>query len=386
MTGSYDAIVVGLGAMGAAATYQLARRGARVLGIDQYSPPHELGSTHGETRITRIACGEGPEYTAFARRSHEIWRELEAETGLELLTQNGFLAISGAGNRSANHGVADFLGGTVAAAKAGGVRHEILDAATMRRRYPAFNVADGDTAYHDSVGGFVRPEQCITAQLRTAARLGAELSLNEQVVSFEQADAGVTVKTGKQTYRGRQLVVAAGAWLPGLLGPALAGSFMVTRQVLYWFRAKSEAAHAEFAPERFPVYIWQLPRYQSIYGFPALGGIEEGVKLATEQYDVATTPQSVSRTVDADETREMYETYVEPFFPGLSSTCVKRKACLYTWVDNARFIIDRHPDMDRVIVASPCSGHGFKHSAGIGELLAEMALDSKKADPKFAFR
>jgi sarcosine oxidase len=386
MTGSYDAIVLGLGAMGAAATYQLARRGARVLGIDQYSPPHELGSTHGETRITRIACGEGPEYTAFARRSHEIWRELEAETGLELLTQNGFLAISGAGNRSSNHGVADFLGGTVAAAKAVGVRHEILDAATMRRRYPAFNVADGDTAYHDSVGGFVRPEPCITAQLGTATRLGAELSLNEQVVSFEQADAGVTVRTDKQTYRGRQLIVAAGAWLPGLLGPALAGSFMVTRQVLYWFRARSEAAHADFAPERFPVYIWQLPRYQSIYGFPALGGIEEGVKLATEQYDVATMPQSVSRTVDADETREMYETYVEPFFPGLSPVCVRHKVCLYTWVDNARFIIDRHPALDRVIVASPCSGHGFKHSAGIGELLAEMITDGKKPDPKFAFR
>jgi sarcosine oxidase len=386
MPESYDAIVLGLGAMGAAATYQLARRGARVLGIDQYAPPHEFGSTHGETRITRVACGEGPEYTAFAQRSHEIWRELEAETGLELLTQNGFLAISGAGNRSSNHGVADFLGGTVAAAKAGGVRHEILDAATIRRRHPAFNVADGDTAYHDSVGGFVRPEQCITAQLRTATRLGAELSLNEQVVSFEQADAGVSVRTGKQTYRGRQLIVAAGAWLPGLLGPALAGSFMVTRQVLYWFRARSEAAHAEFAPERFPVYIWQLPRHQSIYGFPAVGGIEEGVKLATEQYDVATTPQSVSRTVDADEIREMYETYVEPFFPGLSPVCVRHKVCLYTWVDNARFIIDRHPALDRVIVASPCSGHGFKHSAGIGELLAEMVLDGKKPNPRFAFR
>jgi len=236
------------------------------------------------------------------------------------------------------------------------------------------------------VGGFVRPEPCITAQLGTATRLGAELSLNEQVVTFEQADAGVTVRTDKQTYRGRQLIVAAGAWLPGLLGPALAGSFMVTRQVLYWFRARSEAAHADFAPERFPVYIWQLPRYQSIYGFPALGGIEEGVKLATEQYDVATTPQSVSRTVDADETREMYETYVEPFFPGLSPVCVRHKVCLYTWVDNARFIIDRHPALDRVIVASPCSGHGFKHSAGIGELLAEMITDGKKPDPKFAFR
>ena len=369
----------------AAATYQLARRGAKVLGIDQFSPPHELGSTHGETRITRVACGEGPEYTAFAARSHEIWRELEAETGLELLTQNGFLAISGGGDRSSNHGVADFLGGTVAAAKAAGIGHEILDAAAMRRRYPAFGVADGDTAYHDSVGGFVRPEECITAQLRMATRFGATLGLDERVVAFDQADGVVTVRTEKGTYRARQLIVSAGAWLPGLLGPALSGSFMVTRQVLYWFRARSEAAHADFVPERFPVYIWQLPRHQSIYGFPALGGIEDGVKLATEQYDVATTPQSVSRTVDADETREMYETYVEPFFPGLSPVCVRRKVCMYTWVDKARFIIDRHPALDRVIVASPCSGHGFKHSAGIGELLAEMVTAGRKPDPRFAF-
>src|SRR5499427_8430612 len=158
MQDTYDAIVLGLGAMGSAATYQLARRGAKVLSIDQYAPPHELGSSHGETRITRIACGEGPEYAAFARRSHEIWRELEAELGVELLTQNGFLAITGTGERAANHGVSKFLDATVAAAKASGVAYELLDAAAIRQRYPAFGVADGDQAYHDAVGGFVRPE------------------------------------------------------------------------------------------------------------------------------------------------------------------------------------------------------------------------------------
>lgn len=385
MPETYDAIVLGLGAMGAAATYQLARRGARVLGIDRYAPPHEFGSTHGDTRITRIACGEGPEYSAFAARSHEIWRELEAETGLDLLTQNGFLAISGAGNRSANHGVAQFLDATVAAARSAGVSYEILDGATLRRRYPALNVADGDQAYHDTVGGFARPENCVTAQLRAAVARGAELRLGETVLSFLQHDGSVTVATDKHTYSASQLIVAAGAWLPAMLKPALAANFMVTRQVLYWFRARSEAAHAEFLPERFPVYIWQLPAPQSIYGFPATGGLDEGVKLATEQYDVATTPDSVSRTVPPEEVRAMYETYVEPFFPGLSPVCVRSKTCLYTWVDKARFIIDRHPDSDRVVVASPCSGHGFKHSAGIGELLAEMVTIGRKPDPRFAF-
>jgi sarcosine oxidase len=385
MQDTYDAIVLGLGAMGAAATYQLAKRGAKVLGIDQYAPPHEFGSTHGDTRITRIACGEGPEYSAFARRSHEIWRELEAATGMDLLTQNGFLAISGAGQRSANHGVAKFLEATVDAAKAAGIDYRILDTAALRQRYPALRLTDGDTAYHDAVGGFVRPESCITAQLQTATARGAELRLNEKVVSFSQADGSVTVTTNKGVYEAGQLIVSAGAWLPAMLKPALAKPFTVTRQVLYWFRARSEREHAQFAPERFPVYIWQLPAHQSIYGFPATGGLEEGVKLATEQYDVSTTPEQVSRTVGPDEVREMFETYVGPFFPGLSPVCVRHKVCLYTWVDNARFIIDRHPDFERIVIASPCSGHGFKHSAGIGELLAEMVTDGRKPDPKFAF-
>ena len=129
------------------------------------------------------------------------------------------------------------------------------------------------------------------AQLQTAAALGADLALGEKVVSFAQDGSSVTVKTDKDVYRAGQLIVAAGAWLPGMLKPDLASRFMVTRQVLYWFRARSEGAHALFSPERFPVYIWQLPAPQSIYGFPATGGLEEGVKLATEQYDVATTPE-----------------------------------------------------------------------------------------------
>jgi sarcosine oxidase len=383
---AYDAVVLGLGAMGAAATYQLARRGARVLGIDRYSPPHEFGSTHGDTRVTRVACGEGPEYSVFAARSHQIWRELEAELGMDLFTQNGLLVLFGPGKRAANHSVADFRGATVDAAKKAKLDYEILDTAQIRQRYPAFNVADGDEAYHDDVGGFVRPERCVTAQLQKAKALGADLHLNETVISFDQAGGSVTVKTDKDTYHAKQLIVAAGSWLSDFLKPALAGQFKVTRQVLYWFRAKGATEHAQFSPERFPVYIWQVPAPQPIYGFPATGGLEEGVKIATEQNHSVTTPDTVARAVGPDEIGEMYETYVGPYFPSLSPTCVRHKVCLYTQVDRARFIIDRHPDADRVIVASPCSGHGFKHSAGIGELLAQMALGEKHQDiARFAF-
>jgi sarcosine oxidase len=383
---AYDVAVLGLGAMGAAATYQLARRGARVLGIDRYAPPHEFGSTHGDTRITRIACGEGPEYTAFAVRSHQVWRELEAELGVDLFTQNGLLVIFGPGQRAANHSVADFRGATVDAAKKAKLDYEMLDTATIRGRYPALNVADGDEAYHDTVGGFVRPERCVAAQLQRAKALGADLQLNETVISFDQTGGSVSVTTDKDTYVAKELIVAAGPWLPDFLKGALAQHFKVTRQVLYWFRARGAREHAQFSPERFPVYIWQLPAPQPIYGFPATGSLEEGVKLATEQGHSTTKPDAVARAVGPDEIRAMYDTYVGPYFLGLSPVCVRHKVCLYTQVDRARFVIDRHPDAQRVIIASPCSGHGFKHSAGVGELLAQMALGEPHQDiARFGF-
>ena len=235
-------------------------------------------------------------------------------------------------------------------------------------------MTDSDQAYHDNVGGFVRPERCITAQLQTAKARGAELRLNEKVVSFDQVDGSVTVKTDKGTYRAAELIVSAGAWLPGILKPALAGPFMVTRQVLYWFRARSEGEHAQFAPERFPVYIWQVPAPQSIYGFPATGGLEEGVKLATEQDHVTTTPEAVARTVGPDEMREMYDTYVGPYFPGRRPSASGTRSVFTPRSTAPASSSIGTPTLNRVIVASPCSGHGFKHSAGIGELLAQMVL------------
>ena len=384
MPKTHDAIVLGLGAMGAATTYQLARRGASVLGIDQYQPPHAFGSSHGDTRITRIACGEGPEYSAFARRSHEIWRALEAETGNELLTQNGLLVLAGPGERAPSHGVPQFLAATVDAADKAGLSYERLDSAELRRRYPALATGDGDEAYFDTVSGFVRPEACIRVQLERAAALGATLRTGERMLSFAADGDGVRVTTDKGSYAAKELVLTMGAWLPGMLAPPLAAAFRVTRQALYWFRARDAAAHAAFAPGRFPVYIWQVPRPQVIYGFPATGPLEEGVKIATEQEIVTTTADTVDRTVSEAETRAMYETYVAPFLPGLSPHCVKSKVCLYTQVAGARFVIDRLPGQPRVVVASPCSGHGFKHSAAIGEVLAGMVLDGRAPDPRFS--
>jgi sarcosine oxidase len=389
----YDTIVLGLGAMGSAALYQLSRRETSVLGIDQFHPPHELGSSHGDTRITRIACGEGKEYSAFATRSHEVWRELERATGRELLTQNGLLVISGPGERSSGNGVPAFLQNTIDAANAARVPYEMLSGLEARRRFPAFNLRDDDTVYFDKIGGFVRPEACVQAQLEQAEANGADVRFNEAVTAFAQRGDVVEIKTARATYTARRLIVAAGAYLPDLLSAAHRAPFTVRRQVLYWFRAKDESFDS-FRPERLPVYIWQLLASQGVYGFPATHGPEDGIKIATAQFEDATTPQTVDRTVSALEAKAMYETYVAPYFPALLPVPVRTKVCLYTCVEESRFIIDRHPEHDRIIIASPCSGHGFKHSAGIGDALAQMALgetvvrlNGKRVDmSRFAFR
>ena len=356
MEQSFDAIVLGLGAMGSAATYQLASRGAYVLGIDQFKPPHELGSTHGETRITRIACGEGPEYSPFAKRSHEIWRDLESRTGRDLFTQNGLLVISGKGQRAPGHENPEFLKTTVEAAEAAKVRYEMLDGKTIRERFPAFNVNEDDQAYFDEVSGFVQPESCVEAQLQLAAAWGAVLRFYEKVLKFEPDGDGVQVTTGVSTYRANKIIITAGPWINEVVG--LDRQFSITRQVLYWFGLKKQTQYAEFLPERFPVFIWQLPAPQSIYGFPLLGHPEQGVKIATEQYVDSTTPDTVRRSVSPDEITAMFRAYVGPFFPALDEKCVKAKVCLYTCVKDARFIIDHHPGMKNVIIASPCWGMG----------------------------
>jgi sarcosine oxidase len=379
VSSKFDAIVIGLGAMGAAAVYQLAKRGAKVLGLDRYAPPHTLGSSHGETRITRVACGEGLEYTPLALRSNDLWREIERGTGASLLVQNGFASIAGK-QRAAKAGNIEFLEVTIAAAQAAGIEYEILDGREFRRRFPAFAVKDDDTVYFDRVGGFLRPESCIEAQLKLAKQHGAEIRLHEQALSFEDGSRAVRVKTRSGEYAANTLIVAAGPWLPELIGAQLMPGVKVTRQVVCWFRGKESARFADFQPERFPAFVWQVPAPQISYGFPALGGPEDGVKISTEQYGVSADPEAMDREVSAAERDALYENYVAPYFPGLDRTCVRSAVCLYTSVPDSRFVIDWHPAHARVIVASPCSGHGFKHSAAIGEAVAQMALGEPHLD------
>ncbi len=370
----FDAIVLGLGASGSATLYQLAKRRRRVLGIDRLCPPHASGSSHGETRITRLAIGEGAHYTPLAMRSHELWRTLEQESGEDLLTTNGGLIISSATTSAETH-VANFFANTVAAAQRFGIAHEVLDANEMRRRFPPFRVGDDECGYFEPSAGFLRPEACIRAHLALARRHGAEIVCNATVTAFEPTADGVRVATNHDRLEADVLIVAAGPWLPTLIDARLAACFRVYRQTLFWFDV--EGSIAPFVASNFPIFIWELPQgTRGVYGFPAIDGPDGGVKVSSETFAATTTADACDRTVGDGEIEAMRQT-LATYLPALTR-CMRTTTCLYTVTPDFGFVIDTHPESTRVLIASPCSGHGFKHSAAVGEALAQWAIDGTK--------
>lgn len=379
---TFDTVVIGLGAVGSATLLQLARRDRRVLGIDRWDPPHAWGSTHGDTRITRCAIGEGDAYVPLVLRSHEIWRELEAETGESLLTQCGALILASGSSAAVVHNKGDFVRRTIAAADRFGIPHEVLSPDEIMARFPQFRLLGDEIGYFEPGGGYVRPERCVAAQLGLARRHGAAIRTHTQVTLIARDGDGVciTLADGERILAA-EAVVAAGAWSPGLLGgeAGLSKHMTVARQVLHWFTPEKPA---DFAPERFPVFIWlhgNRPE-DSFYGFPIPPG-SEGVKVATEQYaDVTTDPDHLQREVSTAEQEAMMQEHLAGRLLGLRPSPVRSVACPYTNTPDGDFLIERAPTNPRVLLVSACSGHGFKHSAGLGEAVAAF-LDQDDARP-----
>ena len=380
---NFDVIVLGLGAMGSAATYQLAKKGVRVLGIDQFSPPHVYGSTHGDTRITRQAIGEGEQYSPLSLRSYEIFREVESQTATNLLQVTGGLILSSAEDSAQMHGE-NFFENTLSAAKRFSIRHEVLDSPEIRRRFPMFRIKDDEVGYFEFNMGFLNPEECIRTQLLLARELGAQLHQNERVLDINQAKDKVIIKTEYGEYQGNQLIISAGAWIPTFLSDQYKDLFSITRQVLFWFDVSE--TFETYRIGNFPVFIWELKgKQQGIYGFPAINGKIGGIKIATEQMGETTTADSVRREIQDHEPHEVFKEFVQPYFQGIGQNCVKAVSCLYTTTPDFGFVIDRHPEFQSIIFASPCSGHGFKHSAAIGESLAQLAINGESKIDLSAF-
>ncbi|ACA14703.1 Sarcosine oxidase [Methylobacterium sp. 4-46] len=384
MSRTYDVAVIGLGAMGSATLFQLARRGAAVIGLDRFAPPHAMGSSHGETRITRQAVGEGRDYVPFVLESHRIWRQLEAETGETLLNACGVLVMGPGRGPTSHHGKPDFVGRSRDAALAFGIPHEMLTGAEVARRFPQFlNLAGDEKAYYEPGGGYVLPERCIAAQLRRAEALGAEIRTGTEVLGLEQDASGVTLRTRDGAIRAARAVVSAGAWTAPLLGSAFARLLTVRRQVLHWFALDDVGAYGPGAP----VFVWMhgASDVDYLYGFPPGPG-DHRLKVATEQYATRTTADSIDRAVSPEESAEMYRLHVAGRLAGATPRVAEAAACLYTITPDRGFIIDRHPDHDRVTVVSACSGHGFKHSAGIGATVAESLTEGRSAIDLAPFR
>ena len=372
----FDVGIIGLGAMGSASAFQLAKRGKRVIGFDQYSPPHLLGSSHGATRVIRQAIGEGEHFVPLVLRAYDIWRELEELSGRELLSITRGLIMASEGREGSLHGTNKFLDQTIEAAKKFGIKHELLDTAEIRSQFPQFNLVGDERGYLEPAMGFLRPELCISTQLDLAESRGAEIRRNEQVLGFDPTGKGVTITTSAGRYEAKQIVVSAGAWVASLL-PELSHLFTVQRQVLFWFDV-NDSVNA-YLPGALPVFIWEFGPHHAdfMYGFPAIDGPRGGIKLATEQRQTATTAATVDRVVSESEVDDMYRRHVGGRLPGVSSRCLKSVACLYTSLPDSGFVIDIHPDYSDVVVVSPCSGHGFKHSAAVGEAVAELVVDGK---------
>jgi sarcosine oxidase len=366
MTAGYDVIVVGLGAMGSATAHELARRGRRVLGLERFTPAHDRGSSHGHSRIIRQAYMEHPDYVPLLLRAYELWARIERDSSQRLLTITGGLMIGPADSA--------VVAGSLRSAQEHGLAHEMLDAVEIRRRFPPFNASPETIALYAPNDGMLAPEASIRAFLGQAARLGAELHFEEPLLSWEPTPSGgVRVTTGRGVYEAERLVITAGAWAPELLA-GLKLPLEVERQVLYWF--EPVGGLAPFLPERFPIYIWEVRPGIDLYGFPAQAGPPGGVKVAfyrLEEQGIC-TPETIDRAVYPHEVAHMRATLAE-CLPALNGELRATATCMYTNTPDQHFAIGLHPHQPQVVLASPCSGHGFKFASVIGEVLADLALD-----------
>lgn len=362
----WDVIVAGLGAMGSAAAYHLATRGLRVLGCDAYAPPHTLGSHHGESRIIRTAYYEHPSYVPLLRRAFASWSELEARSGRPLMLRTGGLMVGAPSG--------ELVSGVLASARAHGLAHEVLDSGEIMGRYPALRIDPSMIAVREDDAGILFPESCLRAFLEGAAAARADLGFGERVVAWEPvAGGGVEVVTTRGTHRAGALVLAAGVGLRELV-PALRPHLAIERQVVAHFQPIDDGANAQ--PDRLPIFCVEEPDGAFYYGIPDLGS---GCKVGRHHAGLTGEPVEQWRTVsdaDIDELRR----FLDRRLPCVNGRLAASTTCLYSNTPDFHFVIDRHPAHGNVIVASVCSGHGFKFATVVGEIIADWTMG---ATPSF---
>ena len=357
---AYDAIVVGVGGMGSAACFHLARRGRRVLGLERFDIPHAMGSSHGVTRIIRLPYYEDPAYVPLLRRAYELWRELEAASGERLLV------ITGSVDAGPEDGA--IFNGALASARLHRLPHEALTGAQVNARWPGYRLPASHRAVFQPEGGFVLSERAIVAHADAAMAAGADIRARERVLGWEARPGGegVVVTADKGRHEAGRLVLAPGAWMADL-APPLAGLAVPERQVLAWLRPRRPEL---FAPDRFPVFNLEVEegRY---YGLPEweVPGFKFGRYHHRGEHGPAET---VRREPDAEDER-LLRAFAERYFPDGAGATMALRACLFTNTPDEHFVLDRHPEFPQVVLASPCSGHGYKFCSVVGEIVADLA-------------
>lgn len=354
---SFDVVVCGLGVMGSAALRELSRRGLRALGVDRFTPGHDRGSSHGATRIIRLDYFEHPSYVPLLRRAYELWQELEQSSERKLLHITGILEIGDPDGM--------LITGVLASIRQHSLRYELLCAEELTRRFPAFHFPSQYQAVVQPDGGFLAAEPSIHAMLALAKETGAEIRSGETIRAIEPSSSGVRIVTDRARIDAGSAVIAVGPWIKSIL-PELKAPLRVTRQAMAWISPRRPAS---FQPEHFPVFLMES-QHGMHYGFPLDG--DGLLKVAKHHHgDETVDPDAYERTVSiADE--NLIRSALADHLPDANGSRVKAATCLYTVTPDGDFIVDTLPGYPHVVVASPCSGHGFKFAPVIGEILANL--------------
>ncbi|HVA92476.1 MAG TPA: N-methyl-L-tryptophan oxidase [Chloroflexota bacterium] len=363
MGATYDAIVVGVGGMGSAAAYHLARRGHRVLGLERFDIPHPMGSSHGVSRIIRLAYFEHPSYVPLLRRAYELWRDLERGAGEQLLYITGGIDAGPPDSRSVE--------GSLLSCQTHGIPHEVLTGDQVNQRFPAYHLPASFRAVYQPDGGFVASERAIVAHVEAARSLGAEIHTRERVLAWEPRGEGVLVETDQGRYEAARLVICAGVWA-GSLVPELAGKVVAERQVVAWLQPSEPAL---FQPDRFPIFVLEVNPEERIYGFPSFSvpGFKLGLFHHLYEQTTGDTVDRVCHPRDEAALRRMAETY----FPKGAGATLSMSACMFENSPDEHFIIDTLKRAPQVAVAAGFSGHGYKFCGVVGEIMADLAIDGR---------
>ena len=362
----FDVAVIGCGGMGCGALYHLAKRGVKVCGIEQYGIAHNLGSSHGETRIIRKAYFEHPDYMPLLNRSYELWDDLAQETGKKLMVQNGLIV----GGKPDSETIVNLE----KCYQKYSEPHECWTVAETRKRFPQFRIPEDSTVFYDPFGGFLFVETCVQVHLEAAQKLGAELFTSEKVLEWRRDRDGFCIQTTNGEIFADRLVLSMGAWSKNYLAQ-LGIQIDIWRKEVYWFRSHNLAS---FKPDQFPVYFFETS-YGTFYGFPAIN--EKGLKIAEHsKSNIIETADEVNRNLESLDEEELLR-FLSEYIPNAGQERTDYSVCMYSKTSDDDFILDNHPQDSNIVLAAGFSGHGFKFTPIVGEIMADLTLNGTTEHP-----